>query len=97
MDSWMPLFLFETYNQMISQKGATLHDRELAELLGHSERLNREFHFQAIIEKNKVEIDYVHLRLFEATNINGIEDRRGFMTFPMLQKMRENDLVLLTE
>ena len=55
MQSWMPLFLFETYNQMISQKGASLHDRELAELLGSSERVNRQFNFPVIIEKTKVD------------------------------------------
>ena len=97
MQSWMPLFLFETYNQMISQKGASLHDKELAELLGSSERLNRQFNFPVIIEKNKVDFDYVHLRLFEADNINGIDDPRGFATFPSLQKLKENDLVLITE
>ena len=41
MDAWMPLFLFETYNQLISQKGASLKDREMAELLGFNERANR--------------------------------------------------------
>ena len=82
---------------MISQKGASMHDRELAELLGSTERLNRQFNFPVIIEKTKVDYDYVHLKLFEADNINGIEDQRGFNTFPMLQKLKENDLVLITE
>ena len=49
------------------------------------------------MEKNKVDFDYVHLRIFEANNINGIENQRGFMTFPMSQKMRENDLLLISE
>ena len=93
----MPLFLFETYNQIISQKGASLQDRELAELLGHRERIDREFSFPVIIEKSKVEYDYVHLKLFEADNINGIDDPRGFAQFPMLYKLRENDLILLSE
>jgi len=70
---------------MISQKGAlSMHDRELAELLGNNERINREFNFNAILEKNKVDYDYVHLRLFEADNINGIDDHRGFATYPKL-------------
>lgn len=61
-----------------------MHDRELAELLGNNERINREFNFNAILEKNKVDYDYVHLRLFEADNINGIDDHRGFATYPKL-------------
>ena len=97
MASWMPLFLFETYNQLISQKGASLRDRELAELIGNFDRYNREFHFEAVIEKEKTDIDYVYLKLREANNINGIEDVKGHPTFPMLQKMRENDLILLSE
>ena len=39
----------------------------------------------------------MHLRLFEADNINGIEDHRGFATFPQLNKLKENDLVLIAE
>lgn len=34
MQSWMPLFLYETYNQIISSRGASKLDRELSELLG---------------------------------------------------------------
>ena len=37
MNAWMPLFLFETYNQLISQKGASMKDRELAEMIGFKE------------------------------------------------------------
>lgn len=74
-----------------------MQDRELAELLGSSERSNRQFNFPCIIEKTKVDYDYVHLKLFEADNINGIDDARGFMLFPMLQKLKENDLVLISE
>ena len=74
-----------------------MRDRELAELLGFNERANREFHFEAILEKNKVDQDYVHLRLFEADNVQGVDDPRGFVRFPMLQKMRENDLLILSE
>ena len=97
MNSWMPLFLFETYNQMISQKGASLKEKEMAEQFGIKERKDRQFNFPVILEKNKVDFDYVHLRMFEADNVNGIDDPRGFSTFPMLQKLRENDLVLITE
>jgi len=67
------------------------------ERLGTRERMDRQFHFEALIEKSKIDFDYVHLRLFEASNVTGIEDNRGFLTFPMLQKMRENDLILLSE
>ena len=93
----MPLFLFETYNQMISQKSASLHEREIAELLGRSDKVNREFNFRVLIEKTKIDFDYVHLRLFEAENLNGIDNGKGYAEFPMLQKLREHDLVLLTE
>lgn len=35
MTSWIPLFLYETYNQLISQRSSTsAHDIQLAELLG---------------------------------------------------------------
>ena len=74
MDHWIPLFLYETYNQMISQKSVSQHDREVAELLGARDKMNREFSFKAIIEKTKTDYDYVHLKLFEAENIHGIED-----------------------
>ena len=74
-----------------------MHDRELAELLGTFERANRQFNFPVIIEKTKVDYDYVHLKLFEADNISGIDDPRGFMVFPMLKKLKENDLVLISE
>lgn len=98
MDSWMPLFLFETYNQMISQKGASIIDEGLAELIGHGKgKLNREFNFKVVIEKHKVDFEYVYLRIFEADNIHGKADPRGFSIFPMLQKLRENDLILLSE
>jgi len=75
----------------------SLHDREIAELLGRSEKVNREFNFRALIEKTKVDYDYVHLRLFDADNINGTDNGKGYSEFPMLQKLREHDLILLTE
>ena len=59
--------------------------------------MNRDFNFRVVLEKHKVDIDYVHLRLFEADNINGIQDARGFMMFPNLKMLRENDLLLLSE
>lgn len=73
------------------------HDRAIAELLGSSEKLNREFNFKAIIEKNKIDYDYVHLRLYDADNTDGKDYGKGYMEFPVLQKMRDNDLMLFTE
>ena len=36
---------------MISQKSVSVNDRAIAELLGTSEKVNREFNFKAILKK----------------------------------------------
>ena len=49
MSAWIPLFLYETYNQLISQRSGSIHDINLVELLGHgSEKIrDKQISFKA--------------------------------------------------
>lgn len=83
MNAWMPLFLYETYNQIISSRGASSLDRELSELLGRkSIRNDDEKNFMCQLKKDRSDGNYVYLKVFEDKNIQGKPDRFGNYTWP---------------
>ena len=66
----MPLFLYETYSQIISSRGASKLDRELSELLGaRNFRNDEDKNFVCQIKKTHCDVNYVYLRVYEDKNI----------------------------
>jgi hypothetical protein len=72
MESWMPLFLYEAYNQLISNRSSTNADRELSELLGAKHTRNDdEKHFTCQIKRHNTDFNYVYLRVYDDRNMQG--------------------------
>lgn len=83
MEAWMPLFLYETYNQIISSRGASSMDRELSELLGTRQlRNDDDKNFMCQIKKTHCDCNYVYLRIYEDKNICGTLDKYGNYIWP---------------
>ena len=99
MSAWIPLFLYETYNQLISQRSGSIHDINLVELLGHgSEKIrDKQISFKAQLQRDKTDPDYVHLKVFDHDNPKGSEDRNGHVYFKSLDRLREFDILLFSE
>ena len=82
---------------MISQRSGSIHDQNLVELLGGQERgRDKQVSFKALLQRDKVDPDYVHLRVFDYDNPKGQEDRSGSVHFKSLDKLREFDILLFS-
>lgn len=91
LNVWMPLFLYETYNQLISQKNTSKDE------IGSKINKNRQYNFTCKIVQESKDINYVYLNLFDNERPTGQEDQKGVRKWKeTLDKIRDYDLLLIS-
>ena len=94
LQTWIPLFLYETYCQLISSK--TNVSDQLQEVAGGPK--NRVQNFLCTLKRNSTDANYTYLELYDKEHPLGQKDNRGVTKFTQsLDQLREFDLLLISQ
>eukprot|EP00347_Sterkiella_histriomuscorum_P002715 403367086 len=96
-DIWIPLFLYETYSQMINQRGDRDKEKQQIEALGleYKSNFSKKSHFEGYIQKSNQDHNYIYLKLYESTN--SVADKNGFFNLKTIDSLKEFDLLFISQ
>ncbi|CDW72124.1 splicing endonuclease positive effector [Stylonychia lemnae] len=96
-DTWIPLFLYETYNQMINQRTDRDKEKQQAQALGleYKQTYTKKNYFQGYVQRGNSDQNYIYLHLYESAS--NVQDKNGNYDLRLLDSLKEFDLLYISE